>query len=512
MNQPIFVHANSKSLPPLIISSSSASDTNAQKSATFRSVGAVVRPSRHAVRDGKSVRADSHSDATVPTPHVRTNKLEDYVKWLKMHAANKRSGESDNLETTPEVLMPATDDSISEFDNYIPKPSQGFSIDSLQRVDGAHQVVKSPQTNATQFPTASELQELHGAMMSGEVVSPDVVATQPAVVFDSDAEKIPVQQSNVENVNSDDIIRTVSQAIAAVLTEQSEISIEQKLRKQLEKSMHEAALAALPPEDAQEVMATAAEPDETLTATESIHSQSPAPHFQEEVTSHEIPMAIAAWDVEDFRWPSVTNQMIVSGSNAIAQLANSVFQLMGATGRRLAITSPGRGEGTTSVAISLARWAAASGKKVLLVDADLASPGLSSQVGLGPNISWINAVSNSLAPCEVIIRSQKTPVCVMPMTPIVTRVTWPRFIYDSLGELSKKVHSSFDLIIFDVGPTSQLIAELSHSALMVDAGLIVHNGVDPASFQKARDRLQEFGVSKYLVAQNSAQQTTADVA
>ena len=63
--------------------------------------------------------------------------------------------------------------------------------------------------------------------------------------------------------------------------------------------------------------------------------------------------------------------MIVSGSEAIAQLANSVFKLMGTNSRRLAITSPGRGEGTTSVAISLARWAAASGKKVLLVDADL---------------------------------------------------------------------------------------------------------------------------------------------
>ena len=99
----------------------------------------------------------------------------------------------------------------------------------------------------------------------------------------------------------------------------------------------------------------------------------------------------------------------------------------------------------------------------------------------------------------------------MPMTPIVTRVTWPRFIYDSLGALTSKVGSSFDLIIFDVGPTSQLFAELSSSSLMINAGLIVHNGTGISNFQKTRDLLQEFGVSKYLVAQNSVRQPGADV-
>ena len=98
------------------------------------------------------------------------------------------------------------------------------------------------------------------------------------------------------------------------------------------------------------------------------------------------------------------------------------------------------------------------------------------------------------------------------MTPIVTRVTWPRFIYDSLGSLTEQVKSSFDLILYDVGPTSQLLAELSKPSLMIDAGLIVHNGLDTSNFQKARDRLMEFGVSKYLVAQNSVEQTAAHVA
>ena len=190
-----------------------------------------------------------------------------------------------------------------------------------------------------------------------------------------------------------------------MLTDQSEPEIQQKIRQQLAQTTHEEALASLPAEDAETIAAEVAEFGKVEQRSESSRPGTPRPHFQdpvvpEEVISgegisqknQEIPTTIAAWDVEDFRWPTVTNQMIVSGSEAISELASSVFRLMGATTRRLAVTSPGRGEGTTSVAISLARWAAASGKKVLLVDADLASPGLSGQVGLGPNISWVNAV------------------------------------------------------------------------------------------------------------------------
>jgi Mrp family chromosome partitioning ATPase len=226
----------------------------------------------------------------------------------------------------------------------------------------------------------------------------------------------------------------------------------------------------------------------------------------------EIPTSVAAWDVEDFRWPVITNQMIVSGGQALDQLSQSVFDMITPGNQRIAIAGLGRGEGTTSIAISVARWAAACGKNVLVVDADLVKPGLSSQVGLAPNISWINAVSQSLPSAEMIVRSQRSNLCIMPLAQMVSRVTWPRFIYDNLGELIAQVQDHFDIVLLDVGPANQLMAELSRPSLLVDASLLVYNGTNSPEFQKTKSRLEMFGLSKFIVAQNRAQQKSVNVA
>jgi len=221
----------------------------------------------------------------------------------------------------------------------------------------------------------------------------------------------------------------------------------------------------------------------------------------------------AAWDVEDFRWPVVTNQMIVSGGQAIDHLAESVFGLLSPSSQRLAITGLSRGDGTSSIAISLARWVAAFGKNVLLVDADLTSPvSLSNQIGLAPNLSWINAISQNLPAAEVIVRSQKMNLCVMPLAPMVSRTAWPRFIYDNLGELIDQVRSYFDLVIVDCGPSSQLLAELSRPQHMVDATLMVHDGEESPEFGQAKSMLEGFGLNRFVVAKNRVHGKTLNAA
>ncbi len=230
-------------------------------------------------------------------------------------------------------------------------------------------------------------------------------------------------------------------------------------------------------------------------------------------SSKEIPSGVAAWDVEDFRWPVVTSQMIVSGGQAIDNLAESVFGMLSPSRQRLAITGLNRGDGSSSIAISLARWVSAFGKSVLLVDADLTSTNsLSSQIGLAPNLSWINAVSQSLPAAEVIVRSQKMNLCVMPLAPMVSRTDWPRFIYDNLGELIDQVRSYFDLVIVDTGPSAQLLAELSRPRHMVDATLMVHDGEETPEFKQAKNMLEGFGLDRFVVAKNRVHQKTVNAA
>ena len=262
--------------------------------------------------------------------------------------------------------------------------------------------------------------------------------------------------------------------------------------------------------------------NEPADQTESISKPLPTPKMKLEAeklaagilneSRKEIPSYVAAWDVEDFRWPAVTNRMIVAGGDAIGHLSTSVFESITHDHQRVAITGLGRGEGTSSIAISLARWSAACGKKVLLVDGDIASPTLGTDIGLAPNLSWINAVSQSLPAAEAIVRSQKTNLCVMPMAKMVSRVTWPRFIFDNLGELINNVRSHFDLVILDLGPASQLLAELSRPDYLINSTLLVHDGVVTKDFNETRSRLESFGLKKLMIAQNRARKTKANVA
>lgn len=226
----------------------------------------------------------------------------------------------------------------------------------------------------------------------------------------------------------------------------------------------------------------------------------------------EVPMDVAAWDVEDFRWPVVTNQMIVTGGLAIEGLLSAVMTQLPNGPRRLAVSGVGRIQGATSIAISIARWAVAAGQRTLLIDADVASPNLSGRLGLASDISWLNGINNELPVSELIIRSKKTNLCVMPLASSITRVTWPRFIFDNLGELLDPILSQFDLVIVDSGPASQLLDELSSPARLIDGVMLVNDVNDPKKLESIQTRLATFGVERLILADNRVPHANTNVA
>lgn len=420
----------------------------------------------------------------------------------------------------PEVLLPKTQTTAQ------PGPATPVASFNLK------------PAHATQTTHAAGINAHSTAASQSTTTSP--TAQRAFKIADTSPRADRTTQRNDAGSNHEEIIRTVSEAIASVLNERNENEIAAGIRERLSQKqaeLHRASVAThgANPTTANSTKTTANNSATSFskTATVPISPKGLAHSSQQQSSTRaqtptastnkptnktsvppstatdplEIPLSVAAWDVDDFRWPQVSQQMITVGAGAVQVLANSVFQTLGANQKRLAVVSPGRGEGTTSIAISLSRWAAAHGRRVLLVDADLASPGLTNQVGLASNMSWINAVASSLPASEAIIRSAAAPICILPLAPIVSRVGWPRFIYDQLGELTEQVADSFDLIVFDIGPASQLIAELSQSRLMLDASLIVHNGSNPSNFVKAKERLELFGLNRFVIAQNAAQPT-----
>jgi len=219
---------------------------------------------------------------------------------------------------------------------------------------------------------------------------------------------------------------------------------------------------------------------------------------------------IASWQVPGFNWPLITTQLMGESSGAIKTLCNSTTAMMAGTGNRLLVTAAESGVGNSTIAMSLARQYAASGKRTLLVDGNIVDPKLGIRMGLQPSISWVQAVSRRRSINEVIIESVADQLHFMPLCPITSSVSWPRTIYDQLGHLLFQLQSEFDLILIDGGKSTQVIAEASTPHAIADSFLLVSSKYRSSTpeLHTAQRGLNLFGVRRLMIAQNFMKPST----
>ncbi|MBW4557533.1 MAG: polysaccharide biosynthesis tyrosine autokinase [Trichormus sp. ATA11-4-KO1] len=120
--------------------------------------------------------------------------------------------------------------------------------------------------------------------------------------------------------------------------------------------------------------------------------------------------------------------------------------------RSLVISSPGQGDGKSTVAIQLAQAAAAMGQRVLLVDANLRCPSLHNRVGLMNIQGLTDVISQDLDWHNVIERSPlEENLFVMtagPIPPDSVRLLASQKMQDLMDNLQ----ADFDLVIYDTPP------------------------------------------------------------
>ena len=221
---------------------------------------------------------------------------------------------------------------------------------------------------------------------------------------------------------------------------------------------------------------------------------------------YDLPTATVAWEVDDFFWPDAIRQPNLLTTESAQFMVDAIASSLSTTEQRLAVVGSGRGKGTTTISMYVAKILAARDNKILLVDADLAKPDLSNRLGLPANLSWTNLINENRKYNDAIVRSIDTGVCVMPASKLESRVAWPKYIYNCLARILDEVRHYFDIVIIDVGPSSQLIRELSRPNLLVDAAILVHNVRVPDSSVYVRNQkeLNSFGIKKLVVAENFA--------
>ena len=171
----------------------------------------------------------------------------------------------------------------------------------------------------------------------------------------------------------------------------------------------------------------------------------------------------AGYDVDRFEWPALSDALLARLVGGLDHLAGELVT-ESALGRKVvALTGLRRGEGRTTLALTLARRLAGGGAKVLLVDADFESPQIAEQLGLLIDQGWDAALADGATLWDAMVESLSDHLSVMPLAArpgagavagrgavsgstsvwVPTQTTMPR--WDDLRH-------HFDVILIDAGP------------------------------------------------------------
>lgn len=178
------------------------------------------------------------------------------------------------------------------------------------------------------------------------------------------------------------------------------------------------------------------------------------------------------------------------------------FSTHGEGHKVIQITSPSQGDGKSTLAANLAVSIAQSGKRVLLMDADLRRPRLHTMFGLANERGLSSIVSGNVEWREAILTTAIPNLSVMPSGPIPPNpaelLTAPRF-----QELVATARDAFDFVILDTPP---LLAVTDPCAVAprVDGVVLTlrlsKNGRPQA--ERAREILQTLGARVFGVVVN----------
>ncbi|MEM9410270.1 MAG: AAA family ATPase [Planctomycetota bacterium] len=210
-------------------------------------------------------------------------------------------------------------------------------------------------------------------------------------------------------------------------------------------------------------------------------------------------------------WPRISNRLI--GSQAILNLELNTLPV-NQTSKHLSVTSAEKGNGATTIAMTLARQHAAHGRRVLLVDADLDDSAITYRLNLQNHASWIQAISDRQSLTDVIIKDQDSPISVLPAKHLSQKINWPRKLVDQLTAMIDSVAWDYELIIYDFGTVQQLVKESTHARNIGDKSLLITGEQVNNSVADAKKLLINHGFQNLLWVQNFShadQQSNAKV-
>jgi succinoglycan biosynthesis transport protein ExoP len=167
-----------------------------------------------------------------------------------------------------------------------------------------------------------------------------------------------------------------------------------------------------------------------------------------------------------------------------ARLASDVM-LQGRAERVIGVISALPGEGKSTTAANFAALLASSGKRTLLIDADLRNPGLSRMLKSPPEIGLIEAALGEISWASAVRVDPRTKLAILPVAPR-EHLTHTSELLSSQGMLNlmESARQMFEYIVVDLAPLAPVV-DAKAFAPQVDAFVLVAEwGATPTGLVK----------------------------
>ncbi len=210
------------------------------------------------------------------------------------------------------------------------------------------------------------------------------------------------------------------------------------------------------------------------------------------------------WELDRFAWPDLCERLLTAEHRYFQHVGAQLKAATDQSHHVVMISGCRRGEGRTTLALCLARSAAAAGVDVAVVDADWENPQLGTRLGLEPPCGWTEVLAGDATLSEAAVTSVEDRLTLFPLSApgLLCNVSKRRRPHHVMRAIS----SRFPLVIIDAGPwdDEEPLTETDDRDCLVDAAIIVRDlrrTEQEEAFQTARS-LQSKGITAVGIAEN----------